>query len=309
MGKLIQGVNDLETTRPDLALQWDYELNREITPRDVTHGQNMVVYWKCKIGHSWKAQINNRGGCPVCAGIKLLTGYNDLETKNPELAVEFDEEKNGISARDVLQGGRKKYWWRCKLGHSWYATLSSRNNGRGCPICANRKLLVGYNDLKTYCHKIAGEFDISKNNMDPSEVLKGSSKKVWWKCYRGHSWEASVSRRTSIGSGCPYCSGLYVEEGYNDLKTLNKNLASEWDYEKNYPLRPEQVTSRSKKKVNWQCKQGHRWKAEISSRARGNGCRICNSGRSTSYPEQFIYHCIKSVFPEALNRYKIEGNK
>ena len=34
-------------------------------------------------------------GCPICAGRQLLAGENDLATRFPELAQEWDRQKNG----------------------------------------------------------------------------------------------------------------------------------------------------------------------------------------------------------------------
>ena len=34
-------------------------------------------------------------GCPVCAGQQVLAGYNDLASKRPDLAKEWNYEKNG----------------------------------------------------------------------------------------------------------------------------------------------------------------------------------------------------------------------
>ena len=62
--------------------QWDNEKNRELTPKDVTHGSGKIVYWLDKKGHSWKTQVVARttggGGCPYCSNQKVLVGYNDL---------------------------------------------------------------------------------------------------------------------------------------------------------------------------------------------------------------------------------------
>lgn len=44
-------------------------------------------------------------GCPICAGQRLLSGYNDLQTRYPEIAKEWDEEKNGgLQPSQVMPG-------------------------------------------------------------------------------------------------------------------------------------------------------------------------------------------------------------
>ena len=57
----------------------------------------------------------------------------------PDLAREWNYDKNGVLTPDKIRfGSKKKVWWKCALGHEWQAVVSSRTNpssGRGCPIC------------------------------------------------------------------------------------------------------------------------------------------------------------------------------
>ena len=56
-------------------------------------------------------------------------------------------------------------------------------------------------------------------------------------------------------------------------------LASQFDTEKNHPLRPEDVPAGSNKKFWWKCASGHSWQSQANSRTRrGHGCPYC-SGR------------------------------
>lgn len=96
--KVLVGFNDLATQNPELAQQWDYAKNIPVLPADVTSGSHRLVWWKCEKGHSWRASVRSRvsgNGCPVCAGRQLLAGENDLATRFPELAQEWDRQKNG----------------------------------------------------------------------------------------------------------------------------------------------------------------------------------------------------------------------
>ena len=91
----------------------------------------------------------------------------------------------------------------------------------------------------------------------------------------GYEWKASLDTRIR-GTGCPVCAGRVVKPGYNDLLTLNPNLAAEWHPTNNDGLLPSMVTSGSGKNVWWKCKKGHEWKAAICDRKRGNGCPYCS---------------------------------
>ena len=58
------------------------------------------------------------------------------------------------------------------------------------------KLERGINDLQTTNSELAEEWNYDKNgDLKPSDVLPGSHKKVWWKCLKGHEWEADIHSR------------------------------------------------------------------------------------------------------------------
>ena len=83
----------LSITNPELLSEWDYDKNSPLTPDNVTSGSNKKVWWKCSHGHEWLAVIYHRVkgvGCPYCSNKKVLKGYNDLASKNPEIAKEWD---------------------------------------------------------------------------------------------------------------------------------------------------------------------------------------------------------------------------
>ena len=106
----------------------------------------------------------------------------------------------------------------------------------------------------------------------------------WMKtiCNMNHRWRASIVSRTK-GSKCPYCSGICVIRGKNDLATLRPDIAAEWNDEKNGELKPCNLKIKSNKKVWWKCKNGHEWQAIISNRTNKNqGCPFCKKGDSES---------------------------
>ena len=131
-----------------------------------------------------------------------------MQTVNPTLANEWNYEKNnGLTPIDVMPNSGKKVWWICSKGHEWQSSIDHRNNGCGCPYCSGGKVLNGYNDLQTVNPTLAKEWNYEKNNgLTPADVMPNSNKKVWWKCSKGHEWQATIGNRNK-GRGCPYCSG------------------------------------------------------------------------------------------------------
>ena len=224
----------------------------------------------------------------------------------PELVNEWDWQKNanlGLEPSMMRRGSNKAVYWVCSKGHSWKDTIAHRIAGRNCPYCSNHRLLVGYNDLATRNPTLAAEWHPIQNaDLTPKDVFVSSNIKVWWLCQQGHSWIDTVNHRHS-GRNCPYCSGKRILEGFNDLGTLNPQLAAEWHPSLNGEMTPQNTSANSSKKVWWKCALGHEWKAVVSSRNRGNGCPICGKELKTSFPEQAVYFYIKKLFPDSINRY------
>ena len=192
-----------------LMAEWNWEKNADISPSQLTIGSGQKVWWKCSKGHEWQATIGsrNRGiGCPYCSNQNVLKGYNDLQTLNPILANEWDYDKNGEITPDMVTlGSTRKVWWKCNEGHEWQALINNRTKGRGCPYCSGRYAIKGYNDLQTVNPTLAKEWNYERNgDLKLEQLTANSNKKVWWKCSKGHEWQASVSNRHK-GRGCPIC--------------------------------------------------------------------------------------------------------
>lgn len=66
-----------------------------------------------------------------------------------------------------------------------------------------------------------------------------STKRAWWLCKEGHSFQMQVVRRAGDRDpGCPYCAGRRVLFGFNDLATVRLDLAAQWHPTMNRRLRP-----------------------------------------------------------------------
>lgn len=272
----------MEFGRSELLKQWNPDRNGTLTPQNVTYGSKRKVWWRCSKGHIWQASVYTRTGgekgCPYCAGLRVSPGENDLASNRPDIAAQWHPTKNGsYTPADVSMGSHKAVWWICAKGHEWRALVKSRVEGCGCPVCANRMLLPGVNDLASVRPDLARQWDSKKNGgLTPDRILAGTRRKVWWKCEKGHQWQATVISRTSNGNGCPVCAGKLVVPGENDLASQFPLIAAQWDPEKNGALRPENVTISSNRKVWWQCELGHEYPATVASRTtRGNGCPYC----------------------------------
>jgi hypothetical protein len=260
--KVSIGFNDLLTTRPEVAKDadgWD--------PKTVTQGSAKKMAWVCKEGHKWVSRVASRSqgqGCPACAGKAIEVGFNDLQTTHPELA----KQAHGWDPKTVSFGSDKVREWICTKGHVWTASVMTRSSGNGCSICANKKVLPGYNDLASTNPELA----IEAFGWDPTTIFAGSHKKLEWRCSFGHVWSALPNARTSMNSGCPVCDGTKVLVGFNDLASTHPLIAAEadgWD--------TTTTTRGTQAKRKWKCILGHKWSASPKSRTTLlSGCPTCS---------------------------------
>lgn len=201
----------------------------------------------------------------------LITLYEkeiSLENKFSNIAQEWHPNRNGnLTPAMFSYGSGTMVWWKCSKGHEWQERICIRTSKEyGCPICSGKKIVPGINDLATKRPDLVPEWMIEKNlPMKVDCVSQGSAKKAWWKCSKcQYEWEARISARVHSNSGCPVCAGKIIVTGYNDLATLNPQLASQWNYDKNGGLTPDKVGGSSAKKIWWKCKLcGYEWSSSV----------------------------------------------
>lgn len=205
-----KGVNSFDVSYPELLKEWDFDKNVNISPYDFSSGMHTKVWWIGLCEHSWIASINHRTsgkGCAVCAGKQLQKGINDLKAVNPTLANEFHPTKNrNVEASDVIANSHTKVWWIGSCLHEWQADPHHRMTGVGCPFCAGKQILPGYNDLPSLFPATASEWNHTLNGiLEPGDFTSFSGKKVWWRCSQNHEYQATIVSRTRNNSGCAKC--------------------------------------------------------------------------------------------------------
>ena len=148
--KMVQEKGSLADNVPELAKQWDYGANGDLTPMDIPTSYSKRVAWKCpECGYKWSESPNARvrkdntfAACPHCSGRVAMPGVDDLETLYPEIAKEWDYDKNG----DVLPSqirpysNVKRYWICSKHNIGFCAYPGNRVKGCGCSKCKSEKL-------------------------------------------------------------------------------------------------------------------------------------------------------------------------
>ena len=202
-----------------LMSEWDLERNGDVLPSETSLWSHRKIWWKCERGHYWDATPHHRSygtGCPYCSGKRVKAGYNDLATLFPEIGLEWNSEKNGdLHANAVSPSSNKRVWWKCKCDHEWQSVIASRTHGVGCPYCANKKVLVGFNDFATTHPELASEWHprrlcevVVKELQERKDILELIDRK------RGFMtpWNAVMKSRTPFAaSGKRWKSEYYAD--------------------------------------------------------------------------------------------------
>lgn len=288
--------NSLAVKRPDVAAEWNYERNGDLTPDMFSYGSVAVVWWRCKEGHEWSQSISQRAGkknsgCPYCSGRMCITGVNDLQTVNPDVAAEWHPTLNGeLKPSEVAWTCRHKAWFRCKeCGHVWHPIIANRGMGRGCPVCGRSKRDKSMTPafIRKYGSCIDGNpllkrewaYDLNKG-IDPLQIVRTSWERVWWRCSEcGHEWQTSIRTRAMDGKGCPVCAHRTVTEKNLD-RALRRNgsfvdakpeLLDEWNWELNKGIDPNKVPKHSHYNAWWTCsKCGATYQRRVADRVEYN---------------------------------------
>lgn len=311
--KVLTGFNDLATTHPAIASQWDTAQNPKHTAFNVVAGSSAKVRWHCTdCDHRWTTTVASRTstehgtGCPGCSGNTVVPGVNDLATTHPELALQWHPDKNStLTPADVTYGSNTAAWWLCDANpeHQWQAAISNRTGNKSkCPFCATKRAHAGSTDLATTHPHVAAIWHPSKNGeLTAQMVTRGSARTVWWLCPEDqHAWQAqvkNVAKQTATGS-CPVCAGRTVMTGVNDVGTLLPELMKQWHPVKNLPLTPQQLTVGSHQRVWWQCPDvaQHSWQTRVFDRSYHlTQCPLC-FGRD-SLAERKLADAVEMLLP------------
>ena len=157
--------------------------------------------------------------------------------------------------------------------------------------------------------ELFAEWDSEANsNISLEKTGHTSIVKAWWICKKGHKWKAEIKSRLINKRSCPYCAGKKVLQGYNDLATVNPEMLSFWDYDKNTDISPREITEFSKKSVWWKCEKGHSWRQAVQvltlSETASSGCPVCYGKQVEKGFNDLLF-----ISPEVAKEWCYELNK
>lgn len=196
----------LAILRPDIAAEWDYELNRNsgFTPETIGLDTKRKFYWHCNNGysHSYLATIafrcSRNSGCAICHG-KQVSPDTSLAVLNPALAAEWCAENDKTPSEVTLKSDYEALWKCPNPNHPPYRQkVEVRSRGVGCVYCNGGKKHP--KDFEEEVHQLFPYITI----IQPFEK---SSIKISCKCNKcGHIWHPYPYGLLK-GKGCPKCKG------------------------------------------------------------------------------------------------------
>ena len=163
--RIFPGFNDLATVYPEIAKDLDDEKNDGLTADNIFARSSKRLWFKCEKGHEAYSIVNKRvksRGCPKC---KERTKRGPLSQEHPDIAAQWDKEKNGsLTPDNVTSGSNKVVWWICNKGHSYDDSVKSKVSigVSSCPVCKGSRIIVGVNDLATVFPHLAAQWDYEK---------------------------------------------------------------------------------------------------------------------------------------------------
>ena len=221
------GKKHLGITHPELAKEWSPKNKRPYTSVNAKSQQKAL--WICQNCHGeYLGVIARRAdgtkSCPYCLNRSLLSGYNDLLTVDPALALEWSP-NNALTPDKVRRTLTSSAYWICPVCHGEYsAQIHKRHVGdTSCPYCSNRKRLAGSNTFKAIHPDLMAEWSIPENlisGVDPDKEFPSSRKLVWWicnECRRKYLFSIAIrilNKERGINP-CPHCQGRRQKFSYS----------------------------------------------------------------------------------------------
>ena len=188
--KVVPGINDLASQYPEVATMWSSK--NKLPASEVATQSGKKAFFKChNCGQEFEARThhvvdavdNGHTGCPICAGLKVVSSINDLASQCPEAAAMWSS-KNKLSASEVAVKSSKKAFFKCRdCGQEFESAIQNvvRSVGNGFTGCYDCKMRRKNAISKPECFVVrlmlafAGENGIANPFSDVRSILGENS--------------------------------------------------------------------------------------------------------------------------------------
>lgn len=211
------------------------------------------MLWRCKNNHSWKAtygHIHRGTWCPVCANKRRLS---------ISIMRDVAKKRGGLCLSTTYINNVTSLQWQCSKEHRWWARPNNIKNGNWCPYCVGRRQTI--TDMRLIAELRGGKC--------LSKEFKGVENKLIWECSKGHVWN-SIPSHIKKGHWCPSCAGNR-KSTIDDMKKLAEERNGKC-------ISTKYINTMTK--LQWECKDGHRWEAIPNNILKGQWCPACREYRN-----------------------------
>ncbi|MFZ4399401.1 MAG: hypothetical protein ACOYO1_05145 [Bacteroidales bacterium] len=172
--------------------------------------------------------------------------------------------------------------WLCEYNHVWEANWSDIKSNKWCPFC-NGRFIPSIEYINNFAEAEHNGKCLSLNYINAHTKMK-------WQCSKGYIWDANWNKIYNSKKWCPHCA--------KNLKPTIEEIKSYIDENHKNSKCLDEVYVNSKTKMNWQCQNGHSWKAcWLSIRHAKSWCPNCLSK---------THHTLASI-QEHINQYHPGG--
>jgi hypothetical protein len=198
----------------------------------------------------------------------------------------------GISFQSTEYYGMSTlHLWKCAKGHLWEArpgNITYIPFGK-CPKCSNKKKvsLVEIN-----------EQIIAKGGELLSQEIANVKSYIKIRCKLNHEWETQVNN-IRAGKWCPFCGGSHP---------LNIEILRNKAQERGGKLISEKYTNANSWN-EWQCSEGHVWRAKYGNIHTGGWCKQCTSSLGERICRLFFQELFGVEFPSSFPKWLRINNK
>jgi len=279
---------NLKVLFPEIAKDWHPTKNGTLTPDKVAPKSNKFFWWKCDKGHSYEMQpserVINHRGCSKCSKFggsaqetriyceikslfedvkfrhKISGSEIDIFIPSLNIGIEYDGE---YFHRERVDKDKKKNELMKKSDIEIVRIREHPLEKIQETDVISPKRELAKNDLNELCKSIY--------------KLRPASQVIFEKYIQ----EIEFVNQDDFAVYMSYFPSPFPEKS---LSKIYPEVASQWDYEKNYPLTPDNFTHGSKHKVWWICENGHSHQTSINSKTwhrngKYKGCKYCSEMR------------------------------
>jgi len=232
-------------------------------------------------------------GCAECRGVKRLTTQTFIER-----ATDLHGDRYSYDKVEYVNA-QTKVTITCPVHGAFIQKAGHHLRRSGCPACAGRKVASDRNLLVLH-PEIAAEWHPEKNGKSrPEHFTRGSGKKVWWQCQRGHNWVTTINSRTNKNTlaSCPLCRGVQSFTAETFIERAKVVHGDTYRYDK---VEYQNIGA----KVIITCPEHGDFLQLPRWHMRGKGCPAC-SGSKKLTTEEFIEQA-KAVHGNRYSYYKAE---